>query len=69
MAAFLVRALNLPSVPGEDPYKDDDGHIFENEISTLYVNGITKGCETHKFCPNQQITRAEMAAFLVRAIY
>ena len=68
MAAFLVRALRLD--PGQeelDAFSDDNGSYFENEINTLHVHGITNGCAEAKFCPNQFITRGEMAAFLVRA--
>ncbi|MBF0371558.1 MAG: S-layer homology domain-containing protein [Magnetococcales bacterium] len=31
--------------------------------------GITSGCDASNFCPSREITRGEMAIFLVRAIY
>tara|TARA_Y100001949_G_scaffold160729_1_gene152531 strand:+ start:925 stop:2193 length:1269 start_codon:yes stop_codon:yes gene_type:complete len=65
MAAFLVRALNLPTSMG-NPFDDDDGHILEREIASLAASGITSGCSATSFCPNRAVTRAEMAAFLVR---
>ena len=68
MAAFLVRALNLPQIENSDPYVDDDGHVFESEITTLSAYGITKGCTLSQFCPEKEVTRGEMAAFLVRAL-
>ena len=68
MAAFLVRALDLTSATGSDPFTDDDGSLFETEIETLRSHGITAGCTTTTFCPNRAVTRAEMAAFLVRAL-
>lgn len=68
MAAFLVRAFNLPTVTDVNPYTDDDGHALEAEIGTLYVNGITKGCAPMLFCPERSVSRAEMAMFLVRAL-
>jgi hypothetical protein len=68
MAAFLVRALRLDLGQYEiDAFSDDNGSYFENEINTLHAHGITNGCAEAKFCPNQFITRGEMAAFLVRA--
>ena len=67
MAAFLVRSLDLPPGTGAEPYVDDDGHALEDEITTLYANGITTGCTATDFCPDRPVTRAEMAAFLVRA--
>ena len=65
MAAFLVRALDLPLVVGS-PFDDDDGHALEAEIASLAVSGITSGCSATAFCPDRPVTRAEMAAFLVR---
>jgi len=66
MAAFLTRALDLPSDPLAEPYEDDDGHALEAYIETLYVNGLTNGCSATSFCPERLVTRGEMAAFLVR---
>ena len=65
MAAFLVRALDLPDSPG-DPFGDDDGHALEAEIASLAASGITSGCSATSFCPDRSVTRAEMAAFIVR---
>lgn len=65
MAAFLVRALDLSTVSG-DSFTDDDGSFFEADIEALRASGITAGCTATTFCPNQSVTRAEMAAFLVR---
>lgn len=68
MAAFLVRALDLP--PGEEKFVDDDNSIFEGEIEALAAAGITIGCNppiNNEFCPANHVTRAQMAAFLHRA--
>lgn len=67
MAAFLVRALGAESVRG-NPFSDDDGSPFEDAIESLYALGITSGCGGDRFCPNQPITRGQMAAFLVKAV-
>ena len=66
MAAFLTRALDLPS-PGRDYFTDDAGSIFEDPINRIATAGITGGCDVGIFCPNAVITREQMAAFLVRA--
>jgi S-layer homology domain len=69
MAAFLVRAFHL--VGGGDPFLDDDGSVFEADIAALAASGVTKGCNppaNDRFCPNLAVTRAQMAAFLTRAI-
>jgi hypothetical protein len=67
MAAFLVRALGLPA-SDVDHFADDDGHLFENDINALAEADITRGCgDGTGFCPDDTVTRGQMAAFLVRA--
>lgn len=71
MAAFLVRALDLTEDPDHDLFVDDDGHLFEAEIERLAVAGITMGCnppDNDRFCPDDHITRGQMAALLSRAL-
>lgn len=67
MAAFLVRALNLPAA-SSDPFRDDDASIFEADIAALAVAGITRGCASEEFCPEEPVSRGEMAALLARAL-
>lgn len=67
MAAFLVRALDLPA-SAVDAFADDDGTFFEDEINALAAAGITAGRSATTFAPSERITRAEMAAMLVRAL-
>ena len=69
MAAFLVRALSLPA--GIGGFDDTVGHTFERDISALAEAGITRGCNppaNDRFCPDQPVTRGQMAAFLHRAL-
>jgi LmbE family N-acetylglucosaminyl deacetylase len=71
MAAFLVRFLGLTDIGGGDLFLDDDGLVFESDIDKLAVGGITLGCNppaNDRFCPNDYVTRGQMAAFLVRAL-
>jgi hypothetical protein len=67
MAIFLVRALHLPP-PTSDHFSDDNGLTGESQINSLYEAGVTGGCAAHKFCPKSPVTRAQMAAFLQRAL-
>lgn len=67
MAAFLVRALNLPAT-AEDRFTDDNDSVFESDINSLAASGITRGCSQSAFCPDRHVTRGEMAAFLDRAL-
>ncbi len=70
MAAFLVRAFDLPAYTGPDRFVDDDGSVFEGAIERLAQAGITIGCnppDNDRFCPNEVVTRGQMAVFLKRA--
>jgi hypothetical protein len=70
MSAFLVRALDLAAT-GQDSFTDDSGSVFQDEINRLAAAGITRGCnppDNDQFCPDDTITREQMAAFLVRAL-
>lgn len=66
MAAFLTRALDLPR--GTLGFTDTRGHLFEAPISALARAGVTKGCGVARFCPDDYVTRGQMAAFLTRAL-
>ena len=67
MAAFFVRALDLPPT-GTDFFTDDDGSPFEDDINRLAASGITVGCRISKpwFCPDEPMTRGATAAMLTR---
>ena len=70
MAAFLVRALDLPPAAA-DKFSDDVTSVFEDYINRLAAAGITKGCNppvNDQYCPTAVVTREQMAAFLVRAV-
>ena len=72
MAAFLVRAMpeRFPAA-GSARFVDSRGHTFESEIDRLAAAGVTKGCNppaNDRFCPEEPVTRAQMASFLNRAL-
>ncbi|MEX2653742.1 MAG: S-layer homology domain-containing protein [Acidimicrobiia bacterium] len=50
------------------PFRDDDGLSYEQDIIALAAAGITSGCSTDRFCPSGQVSRAEVATFLTRAL-
>jgi hypothetical protein len=69
MAAFLSRALDYPAAP-DAGFTDTVGITFEADINKLAAAGVTKGCnppDNDRYCPNDPVTRGQMAAFLVRA--
>ena len=69
MATFLVRSFGLAAGAGSDRFVDDDGNIHEDAIDALAASDITRGCNpptNDRFCPDQPITRGQMAAFIYR---
>jgi hypothetical protein len=71
MAAVLVRALGYTDDGGGNLFVDDDASIFEGDIDRLGTAGVTKGCNppvNDSYCPDDLLTRGQMAAFLVRAL-
>ena len=69
MATFLVRALDLEAAPAAG-FADTGGNTHEANIDALAAAGVTSGCKTGplRYCPDQPVTRAQMATFLVRAL-
>jgi len=70
MAAFLVRALGYAD-QGDADFDDDNGSVFEADIARLATAGVTFGCNppaNDSYCPNETVTRGQMAAFLHRAL-
>jgi len=50
---------------------DDDGNVHEGYIEAIRSAGITSGCNppvNDRFCPERNVSRGEMAAFLDRAL-
>lgn len=68
LAAFISRALGLPSGTA-DTFIDDDESIFEADIESLVKADIALPCNStgDEFCPNDPVTRVDMARFLVLA--
>jgi hypothetical protein len=70
MAAFLRRANELPDVD-TDYFVDDDTSTFHGDINAIAEDGITFGCNppsNDRYCPNDAVTRGQMAAFIRRAL-
>lgn len=70
MAVFLLRTrygANYNPPPATGIFTDvPTSHWVANWIEELYREGITQGCGNMCYCPENQVTRAEMAVFLVR---
>ena len=67
LAAAFARAFRLP--PTTVDYFTDDADIpQEPAINRVAAAGITSGCDEDRFCPDGQVTRAQFATFLHRAL-
>ena len=65
--AHWNRQISPP--PGSATFGDVPlSHIFFREIEALVDSGITGGCGGGNYCPNNPVTRGQMAAFLARAL-
>jgi hypothetical protein len=72
MAAFILRGLGEFNPPTPCCQRFDDvpaSNVFFNFIDRMAVRNITLGCTPDHvlYCPGDSVTRAQMAAFLVRA--
>ena len=71
MAIFLLRAEHgstyTPPAASGTAFDDVPAtHWAAAWIEQLAAEGITGGCGANNYCPNNKVTRAEMAVFLVR---
>ena len=67
---LLTAPLALAALPPGGTFTDDDGSIFEAAIEAIAAEGITLGCNppaNDRYCPDDSVTRGQMAVFLVRA--
>ena len=71
MAVWLVRVLDGENPdPSANRFTDVDGdEWWAPYVERLAVLGVTAGCDTSplRYCPNESVTRAQMATFLARA--
>lgn len=72
MAAFIIRALGNPNPaqPASQRFLDvPPNNVFYAFIEDMAVRGITLGCNAVGpiYCPSNDVTRGQMAAFLTRA--
>jgi hypothetical protein len=55
-------------LPPGGTFVDDDQSVHEGYIEAIAREGITRGCGDIRYCPRQEVTRGQMAAFIVRAL-
>jgi hypothetical protein len=66
----VVRWNRVVTAPPATPTFSDvpTTHIFRKWIEALAVSGITGGCAAGIYCPNDPITRGQMAVFIAEAL-
>lgn len=67
----IVGAVIAPiAVSASHTFTDvPDNHVFHDNIAWLADNDVTRGCNpptNDQFCPNDNVTRGQMAAFMQR---
>ena len=68
-----IKAMAQDVTPAADPIPTFTdvavSHWAYNYIEILYNAGVTSGCSTSplKYCPSNEVTRAQMAVFLLKA--
>ena len=69
MASFLQRAFGLVASGSASFFVDVGQSVHTDAIQALAEVGITRGCAVNpaRFCPEEPVTRAQMASFLQRA--
>jgi hypothetical protein len=66
---YVFWARQISPAPAVATFTDvPTGAQFFREIEALVDSGITAGCTASQFCPDQAVTRRQMAAFLARAL-
>lgn len=61
--------LQVSPAPAVASFSDvPTNHTFFQFVEALAASGITAGCGGGKFCPNQPLTRGQMAVFLSKAL-
>jgi SpoIID/LytB domain protein len=67
MASLLARALDLPSRSAA--FADvPSSSVHSGTIGAIAYLGITTGCTSDRFCPDDEVLRGQMASFLQRTV-
>jgi len=68
-AVRLAWFRNMSPAPGVATFSDVPvSHPFFQQVEALAASGVTLGCGGGNYCPDNAVTRGQMAAFLARAL-
>jgi S-layer homology domain len=66
---YIGYRLQISPAPATATFGDvPASHTYFRAIEALAASGITGGCGSGNYCPDKNVTRGEMAAFLARAL-
>lgn len=70
LTAILAMALAIPSGAFASHLFTDvpDSNTFHDNIANLATAGVTTGCSPTTYCPDDPVSRGQMAAFLNRGL-
>jgi hypothetical protein len=70
LVALVAVALALPAAAYASHQFTDvpDGHTFHGDIGKAKGAGLTAGCTPSSFCPDANVSRGQMTAFLNRGL-
>jgi hypothetical protein len=71
VVGLIARTVGSPFYTSWNNYFGDLGNTslgFLDDIEFMAEEGITSGCGDANFCPKSNVTRAQMAVFLARAL-
>lgn len=70
LALLLPPAALAGELPPGGTFVDDDTSVHQGWIEAIAAAGITKGCNAagDRFCPDEPISRGQMAALIARAL-
>ena len=74
MAVFILKGIygssyTPPTPNGSHPFSDISGHWAEAWMEQLYDEGLTSGYPDSTYRPENRVSRAEMAVFLLKAMH
>lgn len=65
----LFYELQISPDPATATFSDvPTDHLFFQHVEALFASGITAGCGGGNYCPDDPLTRGQMAVFLAKAL-
>ena len=65
-ALALSVLLPATAIAGFENFKDGPFGVHEDGVAWLATSGVTAGCTPSEYCPEDEVTRAQMATFMHR---